>query len=430
MMENFFVWCRDKGGSFVATSWLYLVLWGIVAAAFSTLLYMDGKFSRSLADGASINPLAFQVMGWCFRFFAVVFLMAAARNVHKGIGKGLTFYVLGVFVSIIVCAHAVGIGLEALDDKKDKAMAVQTTVTAQTDGIQAKLSAFERQKEGIRSDLAATKASNQAAIDNITSDGLNNDQLADVYRQDNADADKQARERIAAIDAAEIELLAQSATVNTDNASTVATADKWSPLFVGMAQLFTLDKEPSDWAIYLCGVGFIIFWVFVAESLVIFVPPAVYQMHLHDADNADKKDPKRVEAGKKAAETRKRGKTLQIDIKDKEKQQRDWWSVRLKDATHSAVSTEAVARYYFPEFTVEEFPGKIRAALKKGYATQEQYDDIMDPDRAKRRAAERKAAREARESENLPATTNGTGAPIDKDSDDDSSIEPSGISGN
>ena len=32
--------------------------------------------------------------------------------------------------------------------------------------------------------------------------------------------------------------------------------------------------------------------------------------------------------------------------------------------------------------------------------------------------------------DNLPATTNGTGAPTEEDSDDDSSIEPSGVSGN
>lgn len=390
-MENFFVWCRDKGGSFLVTSWLYLILWGIVGFAFATLLYMDGKFSRSLAEGASINPLAFQVMGWCFRFFAVVFLMAVARNVYKGISKGRTFSVLGVFVSIIVCAHAIGIGLEALDDKKDRALAVQTTVTAQTDGIERKLEAFERQREGIRSDLAATKASNQAAIDNITSDGINNDELADVYRQDNAEADKQARERIAAIDEQEIALLAQSAAVTTESASTVATADKWSPLFVGLAQLFTWDKEPTDWAIYLCGVGFIIFWVVVAESIVIFVPPAVYKMHLHDADNAS--DLKRSEAAKKGWKTRKENEALQIENQS-EYDQRAYWQNRIKKPLASAVGLQAIVNYYFPDININELKAELRGALKKGWIDQDQYDDLMDKNRAERRKEERRAARE------------------------------------
>ena len=372
-MTEFFVWCRDKGGSFVLTSWLYIILWGIVAAAFSTLLYMDGKFSRSLADGASINPLAFQVMGWCFRFFAVVFLMAVARNVHKGISKGRTFQVLGVLVSIIVCAHAVGIGLEALDDKKDRALSVQTTVTAQTDGIQVKLEALERQKTGVRADLAATKASNQAAIDNITSDGINNDELADVYRQDNAEADKAARERIAAIDAAEIELLAQSATVNTDSAANIATADKWSPLFVGMAQLVTFDKEPTDWAIYLCGVFFIVFWVFVAESLVIFVPPAVYKMHLADADAAPDKDPVRVEAGKKAWETRKKREPMPIE-------DGGYWESRIAKALKTRLKSptpDGMANTYFGNMSVHELRGHLNLRVKRGQLSQDDFDFIM-----------------------------------------------------
>ena len=417
-MTEFFVWCRDKGGSFVLTSWLYIILWGIVAAAFSTLLYMDGKFSRSLADGASINPLAFQVMGWCFRFFAVVFLMAVARNVHKGISKGRTFQVLGVLVSIIVCAHAVGIGLEALDDKKDRALSVQTTVTAQTDGIQVKLEALEQQKAGIRADLAATKSSNQAAIDNITSDGINNDELADVYRQDNADADKAARERIAAIDAAEIELLTQSATVNTDSAANIATADKWSPLFVGMAQMVTFDKEPSDWAIYLCGVFFIVFWVFVAESLVIFVPPAVYKMHLADADAAPDKDPVRVEAGKKAANTKKRRKRQSEKIEQQAESYMSHYKHALRLARNTNWTAEGIASNAFklPAGGMED---RLNLMVRADLIPQEDVELIM------RRAEKPEGKQNAVDDINAPLQlTNGE----DKGDADDTADNTSAIS--
>jgi hypothetical protein len=67
----------------------------------------------------------------------------------------------------------------------------------------------------------------------------------------------------------------------------------WAPLFIGMAQVFTWSKEPTDWAIYLCAVGFIIFWVLLGESLVIFLPERIYSMHLKDAEAR----PKPVEAG-------------------------------------------------------------------------------------------------------------------------------------
>jgi hypothetical protein len=46
----------------------------------------------------------------------------------------------------------------------------------------------------------------------------------------------------------------------------------------------TWSKEPTDWAIYLCGVGFIVLWVLLAEALVIFLPERIYLMHLRDAE--------------------------------------------------------------------------------------------------------------------------------------------------
>jgi hypothetical protein len=76
---------------------------------------------------------------------------------------------------------------------------------------------------------------------------------------------------------------------NANAAKTSATvieadARPWAPLFIGMAQVATWSKEPTDWAIYLCAVGFIIFWVLLGESLVIFLPERIYAMHLKDAE--------------------------------------------------------------------------------------------------------------------------------------------------
>ena len=75
-------WFRDSFAAWFTTSWLYLILWGVVGIAFAVLLYIDGIFSRSLAP-ESIEPLSFQAMGWAYRFFAAAFLMAAARCVIK-----------------------------------------------------------------------------------------------------------------------------------------------------------------------------------------------------------------------------------------------------------------------------------------------------------------------------------------------------------
>ena len=42
-------WMRDSFAEWFTTSWLYIILWSVVAIAFSVLLYIDGTFSRSLA---------------------------------------------------------------------------------------------------------------------------------------------------------------------------------------------------------------------------------------------------------------------------------------------------------------------------------------------------------------------------------------------
>ncbi|WP_299552190.1 hypothetical protein, partial [uncultured Tateyamaria sp.] len=116
-------WLRDQFAALFASFWLYIILWAVVIGAFSVLLYIDGIFSRGLAPD-SINPLSFQAMGWVYRLFAASFLMAAARCHLKGLKGGTTFKALGAFASVIVCLHAFGFGFEALDDRRDQALAV------------------------------------------------------------------------------------------------------------------------------------------------------------------------------------------------------------------------------------------------------------------------------------------------------------------
>ena len=281
-------WFRDSFAAWFATAWLYIILWAVVAGAFGVLMYIDGKFSRGLAEGASIDPLSFQVMGWVYRLFAAAFLMAAARCAYKQIEGALTFRLLGAFASVIVCLHAFGFGFEALADRRDQAMAARTVATLAETNHTDQIAALERQKDGIRSDRDADLERLQASIQGIVSDGLNNDELADVYRADQTRITDEARAKIGAIDAQILGLMQEANTAQTDATKIQADTRPWAPLFIGMAQLFTWDREPTDWAIYLCAVGFIIFWVLLGESLVIFLPERIYSMHLKDAESRPK----------------------------------------------------------------------------------------------------------------------------------------------
>lgn len=292
-------WMRDSFASWFATSWLYLILWGVVGVAFAVLLYIDGKFSRSLAPD-SVDPLSFQAMGWAYRFFAAAFLMAAARCALKGIPGKKTFQRLGVFASVIVCLHAFGFGFEALSDRRDQAMAVRAVADIAETSNADLIATLETRKAQIDTDLTAAVEPLNAEIRQYITDGLNNDDLADDSRarrnamQDQAAADKRA------IDDQIMQLVMSGAETRTEAVETTATAQPWHPLFIGMAQVSTWSREPTDWAIYLNAIGFVVFWVLLAESLVIFLPERIYVMHLHDAESA-----KASERAKKGWDTRK-----------------------------------------------------------------------------------------------------------------------------
>lgn len=278
-------WCRDKAAGFIASFWLYVILWTVVGIAFSVLLYIDGKFSRSLAEGLEeIDPFSFQAMGWGFRLFAAIFLMAAARCIYKQVTGALTFRLLGVFASVIVCLHAFGFGFQALSDRRDDAMAQREVVQLQADNSAEQIALLTGQIDRIRADRDAQVSRLQTSIDGIVNDGLNNDYLADAYRLDQTRVEDAASASIATLEGQITQLALSGNEARQSVTTTLAEAKPWPALYIGLAQLATWSKAPSDWAIYLCGVGFIVLWVLLAEALVIFLPERIYLMHLKDAD--------------------------------------------------------------------------------------------------------------------------------------------------
>ena len=327
-------WMRDSFASWFATSWLYLILWGVVGVAFCVLLYIDGKFSRSLAPD-SVDPLSFQAMGWAYRFFAAAFLMAAARCVFKGIPGRWTFRLLGVFASVIVCLHAFGFGFEALSDRRDQAMAVREVAAIAETSNADLIATLEARKAQIDADLDAAVEPLNAEIRQYITDGLNNDDLADDTRerrnaiQDQAAADKRE------IDNQIMQLVMSGAETRTEAVETVADAQPWHPLFVGMAQVTSWSREPSDWSIYLNAIAFVVFWVLLAESLVIFLPERIYVMHLNDAEYA-----RRSAASKKGWQDKK-------DAEEAERNQLKiddgpYWSLKIIKALNNGMPKRTV----------------------------------------------------------------------------------------
>ncbi|MEL7446074.1 MAG: hypothetical protein AAGK02_09700 [Pseudomonadota bacterium] len=408
-------WMRDQFALLFVTGWLYLLGWGIVLGAFAILLYMDGHFSRSLAVDGTIAPVAFMAMGWVFRFFAAVFLLASERQRASALANGAdekevkrqgkVWRRLGFAVSVLVCAHAIGIGLEALDAKRDTAIVEKQTATnlvVQTDGVEARL---EQRKDGIRADLALAVAPLQARIDKLDTDGELNEDRTDQLQARIESLEDAAQAKIDAIDTQILGLIApESAEAAAEAAKAKAevdTKDGWTPLFVGLAQLASWKQEPADWTIYLCAVAFIAFWVLCAEAIVIFVPKELFKMHLADSQAAEKRDRSRAhgeasQAGKRAADLERKFSDLQNKLDEMEKADTTR-SRRVGKMIEGAGYYKAVADHLLeaktarPRLTmkgmigvdkygtknvrtVAELEGILRSCVEHGFLAREGYD--------------------------------------------------------
>ncbi len=396
-------WCRDSFASWFTTAWLYIILWGVIALAFAVLLYIDATFSRKLAP-ESINPLSFQGMGVAYRLFAAAFLMAAARCVLKGLKGAWTFRLLGAFASVIVCLHAFGFGFEALDERRDQALAVRDVAAVVETNNQDAIGLIDDRIAEIDAELALAIPVLNAEIRQYITDGLNNDDLADDARnrrnalQDAASAEKRD------LRAKKLELLNSAAVTRTEAIESTTEVQPWAPLFVGIAQLFTWSKEPTDWEIYLCAIGFVVFWVLLGESLVIFLPERVYAMHLRDAALADERRGK-----DKHSELTKDGihrKKMQDKIDELEEEigtlrkarhgpdrivqggsgldpnQETYWREAVAQMLAAREKRPKLTLNYLAEKygggrTAEEMTGHLQRAARQGWITREEFDRIM-----------------------------------------------------
>jgi len=277
-------WFRTDFAEWVVGSWALILGWFIFLTIFFNFLEMDGYFSRGLGEGSGVNPDLFQHIGWMFRLFAAVFLTLATKFATKDMkGQANKMKVIGAFCTVIVILHAMGFGLKALHGKYANAASVAVvaeTVTQSNDTVIATLTA---QKKSILEVLAVQTAPLNAEISNLDTDGKRNEELANRQKQRRDDLQNAAQTKIDAIDAQILLTTASAGQHQAQSAKDAATAEPWPPLYVGLAQFFTWSEKPTDGAIYLAGVIFLMCWILLGDAICIFLPPALYALHLKDA---------------------------------------------------------------------------------------------------------------------------------------------------
>jgi len=277
-------WLKNEAAEWVIGSWAMILGWLIVGVIFASFLQMDGYFSRGLGENSGVDPDLFMHIGWMFRLFAALFLVFTVKLKSLGMhSEAAWIKVIGVVVTMLVVAHALGFGLKALEGKRSNAVAVEQTANVAAKSNDQVIAELKEQKKGIQETRDNQLANLQSSIEKITGDGLDNDDLADEYRKDQKIERDNARAAIAEIDKRITDLTVSGGAAQTEATQEIATTEKWAPLFVGIAQLFTWDPNPDDWWIYVAGVLFLAFWIMVGDTICIFMPHALYKMHLADA---------------------------------------------------------------------------------------------------------------------------------------------------
>ena len=273
---------------------------------------------------------------------------------------------LGAFASVIVCLHAFGFGFEALSERRDQAMAERDVSGVAEQSIADQRAFLEERKGQIDSDLETALIPLNAEIYNLDNDGKLNEELTAQMRdrrtqlQDQAAADKRA------IDNQIMQLVVNGSQARTETIETEALAQPWHPLFVGLAQLANQTWEPTNNQIYIAAIVFIIFWVLLAESLVIFLPERIYSMHLRDAELARQSDAARKgwETRRQKAERKDPNHTTPPQVEDT-----GYWQQRIMKALNNKMkrpTAKGLADSYFNGMSVEELRGRLLLHLKRG----------------------------------------------------------------
>ena len=278
-------WMRHQFAGWLASVTVFSFLWLAVGIAVGVLFVWDGVWSRHQAP-SNLDPLTFQGAGWVMRLWTVFALAGAVWCFKHGARiPGAIMAFTWVLTSLMTYGHALGFVATGQQERYAIAASVEKVEEVAVTGAEQQIETLERQKEGIRADRDADVAGFEAAIQNILTDRLNNDELADVYRADISSTQGNARSRIEAIDAQILAILSSKQEAKTVAASTTENTVRFDPLYILLAE-WTDGKPgpPEDETIRTIAQMTGAFWALLLEMIGGAGPALLYAIHAHAAE--------------------------------------------------------------------------------------------------------------------------------------------------
>lgn len=418
------VWMRDQFGRWFASTTSFTFMWLAVGLAVVVAYFWDAIWSgRQAPEGLelSFQGGGFVVRTWTvFALVGVVALFRASANWLASI-----LLVTWLCTSAMSYGHVLGFVASGQMERYSKGTAVEQVADIKTASPSEKIVLLEGQIASIEDRLKRQTDPLTAEIDKLQNDGILNDDLADEAKLRRAELEDQANTRIQAIEEQVFAIKSKGVAAAIEVQADKVDAVKFDPLYIWIASA-VYGENPTDDQLRTVAARVGAFWAFLIEMIAGAGPAILYAAHAHFSDRSEAKDPKRVEAGKKAAKTKQRRKRVGDKIALQAESYLPGFRKAMGYAKNTTYTVDGIASNAFKS-TAGDMEHRLDIMLKAGLINQDEIDIIM------RRAAppERNENHiDVINPDNLPATINGTDAPQEMESEDDSSIQPSGVSGN
>jgi hypothetical protein len=423
----------NHGGSMFATFWIVFALYALGAYLVWAFLQLDAQFSRPLA-GEVIPASVTQQIAWGTRAFSVIAGSMAIYFAVKGMKAWRnTFSFLTLIAALILLLHAYGIAAKIMQGQYDADAAIEQVATVNTDAIAQQIADLQQERDDVRSDTQVTIDTYQRSIQNITTDGLDNDDEAQIYAQKQQEALEARDTRLGEIRSEIAALRSENRSVSSTATQAQADSDSFNPLFVFGARLssgiWNPAETPPDVHKFIWGVAFFTLFFGFGEILMMVAFTGGYAALkvVSERKTAEEKDPVRVEAGKKAAETRGRRKRQTMKIQEQADSYLDAWEKAVRYATTTTYTAKGIAQTAFPNISIDHVIEVLRKANKGGDWRPELEAEIALVKRFKEPEKANESKKYAVDVINPdPAKMNGAGHSLEQDADNADDTDTAG----
>lgn len=417
-------WIRDHFSNWFANSFVMVGVFAIIIGAIYIGMYFDGEYAKRWAPHKGAEGI-FMVYGWLISLAMVFFTAAGIKACQEGARlAGSTLVIAGVFFTILSATQSVGVVTLKAQSMMAEADAFEDVEETDT----SRLNFLKSERQDLITKRDSEIARIQSSIDAIANDGIPGIPRADQDSIDNYNAriDTIRNDAQRAIDAKGDEIKSELETPDaSDDAGDTqlnvapprfdAGIDFWA--YVLKNGDLTEDKEDeykeglTYWYMLFWSIGCPVMGQMLAVYLVITRRTSV---------EAEKKDPVRVEAGKKAAKTRSRRQRQTNKIEEQAESYLKRWKHAVRLAKNTRYTAKGIAETAFKQgdmehaitimkranlITDEEIRLVKRLDENLPAVTNPNAVDVINPD---------------------PATMNGTGQPQEQDSDDDKGSDTAG----